>query len=144
MAEIELICVPPEKFGTVWPHAGHMLLRGFAAAKDVPVLASMDRCRNGTVQFWLVVRNRTELLGAFLTQIVSYQDDGKWVSLFALAGKDMRAWTRLLEERMDAFARAEGAKGTRFCGRKAWGRLITRCAAVGERAPGVVAFQRAA
>lgn len=142
--KIELMCVPPAMFGQVWKYAGHILLEGMAAAPDVPVLGSIDACRNGTMQLWLITRGGSELLGAFLTQIVDFADDGRWVSLFALAGDDMPAWVRPLGERMDEFARAEGARGFRFCGRKAWHRAMPRAVMTGKRAAGVFAYQRVA
>jgi hypothetical protein len=49
-----------------------------------------------------------------------------------------------MTERMDAFARAEGAKGTRCYGRRAWKRMIPGVKIVGKVRPGVLEFERAA
>jgi hypothetical protein len=144
---VDLICVPPHMFGEVWQRCGHILLRGMHAARDVPVLATMDAIRFGQVQLWLVTRDdgqNGDVLAAFLTQIIDYHDDGRWVSLFALAGRRPRLWASMVGERMDAYAKVEGARGFRFCGKRGWERALPRAVIVGERAPGVFAFQRSA
>lgn len=143
-ADIEVICVPPEMFGKVWPHAGHVLLEGLAAAENVPVLASMDACRHGRAQFWIIIRDRKDLLGAFLTQIQESPEDGKWVSLFALSGKDMWEWVSQVSKRMDEFARSEKATGWRFAGREGWKRAVPGSRVIAKIRPGVFAFERVA
>lgn len=142
--DITIACVPPDMFGKVWTHAGHMLLAGFAAAENVPVLASMDACRHGKMQLWLIIGDGKELLGVFLTQITESPEDGRWVALFALAGREMWSWTKLVARRMDEFASAEKATGWRFAGREGWKRAVPGSRVLDEIKPGVFLFERVA
>lgn len=130
-SKARVFCVPPEVVGSAWLACGAWLLRGLAEASDVPVLETIDACREGRQQLWIMGDlERSECLGAAVTQI-TVNGDARHVDVIVLAGKELRMWARPLAEALAAFAKAEGASSVRANGRKEWSRLFPEVRAIG-------------
>lgn len=140
-SKAKVFCVPPEAVGAAWLACGAWLLRGLKEASNVPVLDTIDACREGRQQLWIMGDiERSECLGAAVTQI-TLQDDARHVDVIVLAGKDLRAWARPLAEALAAFAKAEGARSVRANGRPEWARLFPDVRAIGATSDKTV-FER--
>lgn len=141
-SKAKIFCCPPDMVGDAWPACGTWLLRGLQAAGDVPVLDTIDACREGRKQLWIMGDiERSECLGAAVTQI-TVEGDARFVDVIVLAGKDLRMWARGLADDLVAFAKAEGALSVRAAGREEWGRLFGDVRPVGS-ANGRTIFERA-
>lgn len=130
-SKAKIFCVPPDAVGSAWPACGAWLLHGLKEASDVPVLDTIDACREGRQQLWIMGDlDRSECLGACVSQLTA-EGDALYVDVIVLAGKDLRMWARGLSEALAAFARAEGARSVRANGRKEWSRLFPEVRAIG-------------
>ena len=141
-SKAKVFCVPPEAVGGAWLACGEWLLRGLKEASDVPVLDTIDACREGRKQLWIMGDlERCECLGAAVTQITVAGED-RHIDVIVLAGKNLRAWAKPLAESLVAFARAEGASSVRANGRPEWARLFPEVRAIGTTNTKTV-FERA-
>lgn len=142
-SKVKIFCIPPSMVGEAWPAAGEWLLRGLAERNAMGVLETIDRCRDGTFQLWLIGDVQgAEALGACVSEIIT-MDDGRFVAIYALAGKRAGEWANMLADELVRFAAAEGCKGIRFAGRKGWARVLKGVREVGE-IQGHTVFERAA
>lgn len=138
----KILCVPPEMVGAAWPACGAWLLRGLKEADDVPVLETIDACREGRQQLWIMGDfERCECLGAAVTQI-TVEGEALFVDVLVLSGKDLRVWARPFADSLAAFAKAEGARSIRANGRPEWARLFPEVRAVGGAGEKTI-FERA-
>ena len=130
--EYTVVKVPVQRLNFVWKHAVPLLLIGMTVAPEMTMDDVIDGLADESVQLWLVT-DGSQIAAAFLTSIE--RDKGEWVvSLYALGGSQARSWLGRCDEAMDEFARHEGAKRGRMCGRKAWSRLLPKSFAItGER-----------
>lgn len=130
-SKAKIFCVPPDAVGSAWLACGAWLLHGLNEAGNVPVLDTIDACRDGRNQLWIMGDlERSECLGAAVTQI-TVDGEARFVDVIVLAGKDLRLWARPLAEALAAFAKAEGARSVRANGRKEWSRLFPEVRAIG-------------
>jgi hypothetical protein len=121
-AEIQIMCVAPELFASAWKAAGPAMLEGLGSAPDTPVLQTMEECKSGLAQWWLIFRDG-HLAGSFLTQIKG-EGDRKLVHVYAMAGRGVWHLARPIRDKMEEFARAERARRITFFGKPGWPRLI--------------------
>ena len=128
--------------GDAWPACGEWLLRGLAECDDMGVLETVDRCRDGSFQLWMIGDVQgAESLGACVTEIMEI-DGRKIVWLYALAGNRMPEWSDDFTDTLAKFSVAEGCEAVRFAGRKGWGRVIGGAIPVGTL-KGHTLFERA-
>lgn len=139
----KIFCVPPTMVGDAWPACGEWLLRGLAECSDMGVLETIDKCRDGSFQLWMIGDVQgAESLGACVTEIIEADGD-RVVALYALAGKRLHEWSDDFADAITKFATAEGCRAVRFVGRKGWARTIKDAKKVGDM-QGLAVYERAA
>jgi hypothetical protein len=119
----EVMQAPIDRVSKILPHAMEFLSVGLSVAPELSMRTVGEGLADGSIQLWLVIDLDQELVAAFLTSIEKVRAD--WVvSLYALAGTEVRGWLSACDRAMTEFALREGAVRVRMCGRKAWTRLL--------------------
>jgi hypothetical protein len=138
---MDIIAIPREAIGFMFPAVGPHLLRGLTGATDQTVEGVLDALVDGTAQLWAAVGD-DRIKGAFLTSIVEDDDEKTAVDVYALGGEELAKWGGELSDTMAAFAKHNGAHRVIFVGRKALSKLYRDVRIVGEHSPGVFKFER--
>lgn len=106
----------------MWKHAVPYIDIGLSVAPELRINDVIDGLSDESIQLWVVI-GKYQICAAFLTSIE--RDRMEWViSLYALGGSGAKHWLHACDDMMGAFARHEGAKRIRMCGRPAWRRLL--------------------
>ena len=138
-AEIRVVATPPDMFAQAWAHCGPMMLKGLAAA-DVDLREIMDRVVDRSMQLWLIL-DGYKVVACFLTEI--FEADGKKiVGIGGLSGENPGQWCKALTDRIEQFAKTEGATAVRFGGKTGWRRLLPHYDPIGKDGAAEI-FERA-
>ena len=119
-AKPDLICVDPERVCDFWAYARPLI----KAAMDHTELSSFSDLESdvlsGDQLLWLVWSDRLE--AAVTTRLI--KTDWKPICIItACSGYQMDRWLPLIEK-IENYARAEGARAVRIFGRKGWERVL--------------------
>lgn len=129
----DILLVPPKQIGDIWRHVIPFLIYGMQINPNLGIREIADGLVDQSIQMWVVAPKDESLalMGCFLTSIE--RDKGEWVvTLFNLGGRQPKDWVMDCHEAMHHFAKREGAKRVRLCGRPAWQRILPGYAVVGE------------
>lgn len=106
----------PEMLPRLAPH----LAKGLGAIKFDPVnLASAIEA--DLAQVWAIF-DRSEVVGAFMTSILTQDDGSRDLDVYGLGGDRIMAWGKALSDRMADFAKHHDCRRVVFAGRKALAR----------------------
>ena len=142
MDGIEVIQIPLDMVGAMLPHLGPHLLRGAAAEPEqVDVKDTIDRIVDGRIQMWAIMTPE-EIHAAFLTSVLSNDDETFDLDVYGLGGAGILKWGKLISDRMMSFARFTGCKRIVFSGRKALLKTYDGVRIVGLRPDGLYQFER--
>lgn len=120
--DIAVVKVPMDRIDSVWRYAFPFINIGMSVAPELRINDIIDGISDESIQLWIVL-DGNEIISAFLTSIE--RDRMDWVvSLYALGGTRPKIWLEQCNREMERFARHEGAKRIRMCGRPAWRRLL--------------------
>ena len=120
--DVAVVKVPMDRLDSVWRYAFPFISIGMSVAPELRINDIIDGLSDESIQLWIVLDGK-EIIAAFLTSIE--RDRMDWVvSLYALGGSRPKVWLEQCNQEMERFARHEGAKRVRMCGRPAWGRLL--------------------
>lgn len=123
---------------------GPMIVKSLATAGETDMRGCITDFVVGRRQLWAIFEaDKPGPVAFFRTEIILDDDDGPWICLSALHGHDMKVWARALSETMARVARDASCKSVCFAGRRAWGRVLPECKAVGNLGPDTL-FERAA
>jgi hypothetical protein len=138
----DVLMIPAKSLGAIWPYATPFIITGMQVNPRMSIKDIADGLVDQSVQLWVITpRDEDGLLGCFLSSIE--RDKGEWVlSLYGLGGAGAKDWVMAVHEAAHDFARAEGARRVRMCGRKAWQRILPNYAVVGEK-DGHLIYERA-
>ena len=112
----ELVQIPLEQVSTVWPLA-EPWLKTLPEGTEYPLEHFKKEIHAGRFHLWFVVTDDT-IDAVVVTAFI----DGRCL-FTACAGKDMRRWLHLRHE-IEAWAEANGCKGSRFYGRPGWKAML--------------------
>lgn len=116
----ELICVDPDRICDFWTYARPLI----KAAMDRTELSSFTDLESdvlsGNQLLWLVWSGKIE---AAVTTLLMKTDWKPVCIITACSGYQMDRWLPLLEK-IENYARAEGARAIRIVGRKGWERVL--------------------
>jgi hypothetical protein len=116
----DLYCVDPKTVHETWPLARE-LIRAAIERTDLSEFADIERdVLSGDQLLWLVVSDHIE--AAVVTHLIKTRDRPVCV-ITACAGSQRERWLNLLAK-IEAYAKAEGAKCMRLYGRKGWERAL--------------------
>jgi hypothetical protein len=130
----QLICIPPDKVGLVWPHVRPLILAamkrgdlGSFAPVEAGVLA-------GDALIWLACDSGARIAAAAVTELHSteWRKVGVIVACGAASGRlrpssramNMPGWLPLIAG-IEKYFRAEGCSAVRIMGRRGWARVLT-------------------
>lgn len=120
----QFVRCPAETAARIWPQVegfikgalkrGH--LENFYEPHDVLAMILLNQA-----DLWLV-HNNERIDAAFVTRFCTYpRSKTLYVSL--IGGRNMKAWLRLVDEKIDEFARQWGCKYVEGATRQGWARL---------------------
>lgn len=138
---VDAHCIPPHLTGDVAAALWPLVERGLSVAPEVDRSELFQDLSDGFAQMWLMMDGDTAL-AIGITQIVVAEDGGRDVWVFALAGKTPRKWIGVFEEKVRAFARAEGARRIVFAGKTGWRGFVPDAHIIGSHG-GQTLFERA-
>ena len=120
-ASAELVCVHPSQVPLVWPAVRALVLSAVLRTDLSHSSDIEDDVLSGKSQLWVAfVDGRIEAAAATLLR----RTDRHLVCILtALGGANRAAWLPLLQ-RVEAWAKAEGAARFRIYGRKGWARVL--------------------
>lgn len=130
----DVVRVEKKDLALVWSQATQYLIYGLSVNPNLKVGEIVDGLLDESIQLWVIIPSAgyDEMLGCFLTSVE--RDAGEWVvTLFNLGGRRPKEWVMACHEAMHEFAKVEGAKRVRLCGRPAWQRILPGYAVVGEK-----------
>lgn len=133
--------VPREMISFVWHLAVPHLLKGMATATDTSLEQVVSDLFSNRARLWLITEKPT-VLGAFVT--ATYHDPAgrRFLGVYGLGGEDIKSWGTELGEAMTQFARSQDVESVKFCGRKAWSRVLPTFQITGSR-NGEAIYERA-
>lgn len=117
----DLLCIPPDSVGQIWPHVRSFIADGVKRC-DFSDFASVEKdVFDGNALLW-IAHDGKSIAGALVTQITE-TEQRKICTLVSLGGKDRKRWLSLLE-RIEQYAKAEGCSASRIIGRDGWGAVL--------------------
>lgn len=150
-ADIQIVCVPPHMLGEMWLHIGPLLLQGqleihgnlreAMKALSIHLLQAQD----GAAQFWTVIDETEKRVVAVMISEIIEDGDERVVWVTGMAGDHILRWGKPMSDRMAQFAKDEGCKCFRFCGRPALKRAYrdVHCIGIENDADDVFIYERA-
>lgn len=139
---MQILPVPREMIGAMWPHAAPHLFTGLSVALDTPLQQLADALVAGEDRLWVIIEGG-RVAGAFVTSTFIDEKTGKtFTGVYALGGEGLARWGRLLGEVMLEYARTTGTHSVRFNGREAWSRVLPAYQITGRRPGGEATFER--
>jgi len=113
---VELVCVDPEKIFDFWPHACG-LIKAAIDATNLSDFADIEHSvLNGDQLLWLAWSDHIE--AAATTHL-----SRNVCTVTACSGYERERWLQF-REKIENYARAEGARAMRLYGRKGWERVL--------------------
>jgi hypothetical protein len=116
--EIQISAVPMQLIAPMWQHVGHLIEDGCRASQT-----SFDdrvaRLVCGTNMLWVIVQG-SDVVAAFVTEIIIRVDGRKVVLLSGMAGRGARQWALKVLDAMNAYGKSSGCDTLAFYGRKGW------------------------
>jgi hypothetical protein len=117
----ELLCVDPDLVSKVWPHV-RIMLKTAVEATDLNSIDELESdVLSGRQLLWLALLD-CQILAAATTHLIRPREY-KVCVLTACAGHHRETWLPL-KERIEQYARDEGAKKMQLFGRKGWERVL--------------------
>ena len=115
-SSVELICVDPEQIFEFWPHA-RPLIKTAIETTNLSDFADIEhQVLSGEQLLWLAWSGTIE--AAATTHIV-----GNVCTIVAVSGHHRERWLPL-REKIEQYAKDEGAKAIRIYGRVGWQRVL--------------------
>jgi hypothetical protein len=140
--QIDIEPIKPWLFWRLWPRIAPHMLQGLSAATDLTLAQVVTSVLDGDDTCWVVIENG-QIIATFLTASFEDEDTGQLsLGVFALGGRDFKEWGKQLGDRMAEAAQERGCASVRFCGGKAYARLLPSFKAIGER-DGNTVYERA-
>ena len=119
-SEAEIFCIDPARVSKFWPYAKDLIRRALDRTKlgdfdvfEADILA-------GRQLLWLIMGNGLE---AAVTTRLSMIGGAPIVTITACSGYESSRWLAL-HEKIERYARDQGAKALRIIGRKGWERVL--------------------
>jgi hypothetical protein len=123
---------PPTSVIDVAKLYGRALCRSLAAAGETDLRGCLVDFVTGRRQLWgIFEQDVAGPLALFRTEIIVEDDGWKTLQVSALAGRDLKQWSRLLSQRMQNVARETGCGTVQFAGRDAWRRVLPEFEPIG-------------
>lgn len=123
MADLQLICMPPEEVYKIWPGTVHNLIDAGFAASDVPMPADLlEQLKYGTRLLWLVTEIDATIVAAMLTQIFEMRS-GRLCKMMECGGTDLARWKHFRAD-IERYAKAEGCDRVMLEGRPGWAGVL--------------------
>lgn len=116
-----LICVDPKRIHEIWPHVVDLIHRAVKRTNLSHTLDIDADVLQGNGLLWLAAQG--ERIVAAMTTALVLTDTDKVCILTTCGGEDMRDWLPL-QEKIEAYAKAEGCSLVRIYGRKGWARVL--------------------
>src|SRR6266851_8566848 len=117
----ELVCVDPARVAEIWPHVAH-LIRGAIERGGMGDFGDVARkLMRGEALLWLAW-DGARVMAATVTELTAV-GAVKTCTILACGGDGFCRFGHLLA-RLEDFARAEGCKRMRICGRPGWRRRL--------------------
>lgn len=138
---ITTLCIPPDRARDVAIRCADFVVVGLASAPSETLDDVLRRVEARDAQMWVVFSNGQPVSVSF-TEIVK-GDDGAFVAVFGMSGRNVWKWAQMFADRIVAFARDEGCAVVRFAGKPSWGRLVRNCRVIGGDG-GQIVFERSA
>lgn len=109
----------------IWPHVQGHLARGLKSATETTMAQVLDDLRDGVDRLWIVMRPG-QIDAAFLTAVFldDENEEQRFLGVYGLGGNGVSSWAPAVGRAMRAEALVNGVASVRFCGRKAWARLL--------------------
>ena len=129
-----LIRVPLRHIPDVWPGLVGFVLKGRPTDPNMTMDELVDGLLDQSTAMWVIVETAGEKrpVAVFFTQ--TERDRGEWVlSLFGLGGQHAKRWVMACHEAMHDYAKQEGCRRVRLCGRPAWQRILPGYRVTGEK-----------
>lgn len=139
LADIRIAAVPPAFLADVLPHAMSHLEKGLAVSNIDRAQLLVDLVFGRSV-LWCVF-DSNGMTAAFFTSL--HEDvSGRFLMIYGFGGTGLRRWIAALQDRMEAYARAEHCTRLRFYGRPAWARVVPNYQPVADES-GATIYERA-
>ena len=123
IAQLEILCIPPEEVWKIWPGVKDMIDAGFAAF-DVPMPDDLlEQLRYGTRLLWVAVDPPQTIIAALLTQLFPMRS-GLVCKVLECGGEKMKSWVGL-RSGIEQYAKREGCSRVIVEGRPGWARLLS-------------------
>ncbi len=130
----DILRIHPSKLRLIWDRTYPLLVKSMIANPNLKMQDIIIGLADQSIQCWVVIRAEgaeNTISAAFLTSIE--RDNGEWVlSLFNLGGAGAKDWVMDVHNAMHRFARIQGCRRVRMCGRPAWQRILPDYPVVGE------------
>ena len=140
-AEIRVDFIPPECLAEAWPLVEPWIAKGARTANETTSDILGD-IRAGRAQLWMIGDAGDICVSGALVTAIRPLDEGHYVGMYALSGKQVWRWAHLLHATIYEFAMKNGCNAVRFYGRRAWARFFPDCKIIGDR-NGHALFERA-
>jgi hypothetical protein len=137
---VRIYPVPARLVPEMWIYLVPHLMRG-SVASHRPLDDLAAGIAAGTDRVWAIFLNGS-VTAAFVTAIHD-DEQGRWLSVFGLGGRHIRAWANALDATMQLEAKANSANVFRFAGRVGWSRVLPNLSVIG-RAGDHLIYERAA
>jgi hypothetical protein len=120
-ASADLLCVPPDRVGAVWPLVAVRLERAMRRGDCGDYAAVRRAVHDGGMLLWLAW-DGTAIIAAAVTELARL--NGRKICTIVACGGE--GWPRFgaLIAGLEKFARAEGCEAVRIVGRKGWARVL--------------------
>ena len=118
---VELVCVDPARVAEIWPHVAHLIRRAMERGGTGDFGEVARKVMRGDALLWLAW-DGARVIAAAVTELTAV-GAVKTCTILACGGDGFCRFGHLLA-RLEDFARAEGCKRMRICGRPGWRRRL--------------------
>lgn len=121
LADMQLVCVPPDRVAEVWPHVSHWISAAIKRS-DISSFARVKAAAFAGANLLWIATDGQHISAAALTDI--HGTERRWVCVIvACGGEHMKDWLHLIDGLHD-YAKAEGCTAMRILGPRAWARKL--------------------
>ncbi|SRR6266852_6020553 len=117
----ELVCVDPARVAEIWPHVTHLICRAMERGGMGDFGEVARKVMRGDALLWLAW-DGARVIAAAVTELNAV-GAVKTCTILACGGDGFCRFGHLLA-RLEDFARAEGCRRMRICGRPGWRRRL--------------------
>jgi hypothetical protein len=116
-----LICVGPSRVAALWPFARSLIASAMRRGGISDFSAVERDVLGGSALLWLAWDGE-EIAAAAVTELAVVHGR-KICTIVACGGRARSRWLHLIAD-LETFARREGCRATRICGRRGWSRVL--------------------